>query len=133
MRDIEDIVRECVGWPYVTGGRGSDGIDCFGLILYILNELGLPIPDFPYSDTAEGQILFLSNFHRFGRRVSIANLKSGDVMLFKGDSGVLNHLGVAFGRGKFIHAVVSCGVIVSKVEDKVWKRKFHSCYRYSKE
>lgn len=38
--------------PYRLGGRGADGIDCLGVVLAHLAELGLPQPD-PWTSVAE--------------------------------------------------------------------------------
>ena len=39
------MVKECLGVPYVHGGRDLIGFDCLGLVWYLYNRLGINIPD----------------------------------------------------------------------------------------
>jgi len=40
----EETVRKLVGAPFVWGGRGPDGYDCWGLVRRATEMLGLPMP-----------------------------------------------------------------------------------------
>lgn len=52
-------------------------------------------------------------------------MKEGDLVFF--GKGKVNHVGIFLRNDRFIHASTSKGVIVSSLEEKYWKDKFHSC------
>ena len=82
-----------LGVPYVFGGYSPEGFDCSGLIYYILEKTGYPVPR-----TAADQ-------YSMGYAVSRDQLAAGDLVFFENTytSGV-SHVGIYAGGGKFIHA-----------------------------
>ena len=82
-----------LGVPYVFGGYSPEGFDCSGLIYYILEKTGYPVPR-----TAADQ-------YNMGYAISYDQLAAGDLVFFENTytSGV-SHVGIYAGGGKFIHA-----------------------------
>ena len=82
-----------LGVPYVFGGYSPEGFDCSGLVYYILEKTGYPVPR-----TAADQ-------YNMGYAVSRDQLAAGDLVFFENTytSGV-SHVGIYAGGGKFIHA-----------------------------
>ena len=78
-----------VGKPYQWGGAGPRTYDCSGLVMAAWRKGGLRLPH-----RADLQ-------HRMIRRkVSIKNLRPGDLVFFSGD----HHVGIYVGRRHFLHA-----------------------------
>jgi cell wall-associated NlpC family hydrolase len=98
-----------VGVPYSRFGTNPQtGFNDVGLVRYSYRQNGIRL-HIHQSPTAYSQIL------ADGPRVSMADLKAGDVVFFKNTvwSG-LSHVGIYIGAGRFIHAEwYSTGVVVS--------------------
>jgi cell wall-associated NlpC family hydrolase len=97
-----------IGVPYRPHGRGSSGMDCYGLILAIAGLLGKPLPDVWY----EGHDLSLMSL------ASAMNVKKLDkpepgCILEMEHRGRL-HLGYAIDKERMIHATL-CGVCVDPI------------------
>jgi cell wall-associated NlpC family hydrolase len=101
------------GVPYKYGSiKKSEGFDCSGFLWYVFNHFNVKVPRTSVSYT------------NAGREVSIAESKSGDLILFTGydaKSGVVGHIGIVTKNIKkdfrFIHAASGKGgaVMVSSL------------------
>jgi murein DD-endopeptidase len=89
---IARFAATLIGTPYHFGGADEGGFDCSGLALYVYQHVGLTIPR-----TAAAQ-------QRAARAVPLAQLAPGDLVFFRIRSRGIDHVGVYFGDGRFIHA-----------------------------
>ena len=65
-----------------------------------------------------------------GTFVSKSNLKPGDLVFFDTkDDGVVNHVGIYIGDGKFIHSAPSNDVGISSINTGYWSKHYHSARR----
>jgi cell wall-associated NlpC family hydrolase len=84
-----EVALEAVGVPYRWGGESpSSGFDCSGLVRWAYGRVGLELPHNSYA------------LYNEGRRVSQAQMRTGDVLFFEG----LGHVGLYLGRGRMVHA-----------------------------
>lgn len=83
---VVGIAMKYLGTPYVYGGSSPRGFDCSGFTQYVYKQAGVNLPRTSGSQTGAGQ------------RVSISNLKSGDLLYGPG------HVGIYIGNGQFIHS-----------------------------
>lgn len=101
--------RSAIGTRYVLGGSTPGrGIDCSGLVRFVMSALQLDVPR-----TADSQA-------RVGESVprDIAALEPGDVLTF-GTARRTSHVGIYVGEGRFIHASTSKRrVIESRLDDR---------------
>lgn len=81
-----------LGTPYVWGGTTPDpGFDCSGFTRYVYAHFGVKM-----GRTTKNQIYD-------GAAVSKSQLEVGDLVFF-GDNGVPNHVGIYAGNGTYIHS-----------------------------
>lgn len=87
---IVDAAKQYLGVDYVWGGVSPNGMDCSGLVLLVMRELGIPMPRVS-RDQAQA-----------GREVSLDEAQAGDLIAFDagGPRGVVNHIGIVVGRGE---------------------------------
>lgn len=105
------------GVPYRYGGNARDGMDCSGFIqLTYLQRFGIVLP----RDTA-GQ-------RHAGRVVGNSRLHPGDLVFFD-TSEREHHVGIYIGKGQFLHVSTRAGVMLSRLDDGYWRRRYTSAVR----
>jgi cell wall-associated NlpC family hydrolase len=111
VRDsVATIARAQVGKRYRTGGTSPErGFDCSGLVKFVLEAFKVEAPR-----TAREQ-------SRFGAAIprDTAQLLAGDVLLFgKPQSGIVSHVGIYVGNGRFVHASSVAGRVIESPIDR---------------
>jgi cell wall-associated NlpC family hydrolase len=76
------------GVPYVFGGADPSGFDCSGFVMFVYAQYGVRLPHSVYSQD------------RIGTRISQADARPGDIVVFNDDS----HDGFYAGNGMILHA-----------------------------
>lgn len=106
-----------VGTPYRIGGTSFQGVDCSALVQNVFEEtfrVSLP-------RTTGGQV-------NQGQPVSRGDLAPGDLVFFR-PPGRYDHVGIYLGEGRFMHASSSRGVMISRLENRYWKRHYWQARR----
>jgi len=98
--------------PYRLGGNSKRGVDCSGFVKITYQDV------FAKSIPRTTKLLA-----RVGKSISPKNLKFGDLVFFK-TSRKVRHVGIYIGRGKFIHASTSRGVMQSNLDSIYWKKHY---------
>lgn len=113
----ESIVQTALsktGRPYSRGGTSPNvGFDCSGLVVWVYGKHGVELPR-----TARDQ-------SRAGSAVPYNQLQGGDLVFFRISSRGAYHVGIATGRGTFIHSPKP-GQRVREVSlfDRYWQQRF---------
>ena len=108
-----DYAKDYIGCRYVHGGKGPKVFDCSGFTSYVYRKFGYSISP---SSRAQGAQ---------GKRVSMDDVRVGDLMFFSGRAGgkTVGHVGMVVevneenGSLKFIHASCKKGVTIQNFPD----------------
>ncbi len=109
---MRSSITSWMGTPYRFGGTTREGIDCSGFTAKIYEENGLILPR-----TAAEQ-------WRVGDRVHRDDLVFGDLVFFATSGGSVSHVGIYQDHGSFVHAAVSKGVSVARLDDDYYRNSF---------
>ncbi len=90
--EAAQIAERYVGVPYVWAGASPSGFDCSGLVMYVYNQVGIPLSHSSYAD------------FNTGSAVSESDLQPGDLVFFDTDGPGASHVGIYEGGGTFISA-----------------------------
>ena len=111
--------NEWKGTRYKLGGLSKRGIDCSGFVqVTFLSRFGLSLPR-----TTRTQV-------KAGKTINKNSLRTGDLVFFK-TSPTVNHVGIYLEDGQFLHASFSKGVMISRLDNVYWTRKYWKSVRVS--
>ncbi len=109
------------GTPYVYGGNSDKGIDCSAFMMRVFEaSFNASIPR-----TTIQQV-------KVGQQVAKGRLQIGDLVFFK-TGWNKRHVGVFIGKSQFMHASVSKGVTISKLDDPYWSSRYWQSRRILKD
>ena len=109
-----------IGVRYRWGGNTPDsGLDCSGFVRYVFQDtLGMSLPR-----RAE-------EMSRVGEKVSMSNLKPGDLVFFNTMRRTFSHVGIYIGDNKFVHSPSTGSTIrVDDLDDGYWEKRFTGARR----
>ncbi len=120
------VYADLIGVPFVAGGRGPDGYDCWGVLQAVLHRLDRSPTDFPsnpdllrYALSDEWQPLEASQ------------VEPGDAILLRSsDSRWVWHIGVVVDGCRMLHAREGVGVCVERFDSPAYARRIAGYYRF---
>ncbi len=105
------VVRQAqalLGKPYRLGGKGPGAFDCSGLVYYVFQKVGLPLP--PLTE----------DLLRSGSFIPGEEVLPGDLVFFKVAKDL--HVGIMVTKKSFIHASSKRGVVTDNLSSAYWER-----------
>ncbi|MCL2590208.1 MAG: C40 family peptidase [Betaproteobacteria bacterium] len=109
-----------IGVPYRWGGTSPmSGLDCSGLTqLVFRNAVGVDLPRTALEQAGVGS------------RVSVRELKPGDLVFFNTIGENISHVGIYVGNGKFLHAPATGKLVrIDKLYTKFWAKRYVTARR----
>ena len=119
-RSVASYAESLLGTPYRYGGSSPDtGFDCSGFVDHVYrHSLGIKLPHSSHK------------ISRFGRFVSMQELRTGDLVFFDTQHSKYSHVGIYLGGDRFIHAPSSGGrVRTENIRDRYWKTRYDGARR----
>jgi cell wall-associated NlpC family hydrolase len=128
--DIAGVALSMLGVPYHHDGRSREGgVDCLGLAVLCLQELGLPVQDrvgVPQHQDIWPEIIERVELH--ADQVD-GELEPGDLLLFRGRL-MNHHAAIYVSSGEMVHAFSSVGRVVAQPLDVNWLSRLAGAYRF---
>lgn len=109
-----------LGVDYRYGGGSHDsGFDCSGLVAHVFREAyGIELP---HNARAQSEL---------GVRVSLSELRAGDLVFYNTQNSPYSHVGIYLGDGRFVHAPkTGAQVRVESISGRYWMRRFDGARR----
>jgi hypothetical protein len=101
------------GTPYRFGGNSSHALDCSAFVQKVFRANGIELPR---DSRAQA---------KYGYKVSLSELKPGDLLFFKTYRRDVSHVGIYIGDGKMVHAATRGGrVMVSSINEPYYRQRF---------
>lgn len=133
MANRTDIVfeaRKWVGVPYRHQGRSRTGVDCIGLAVVVVRELGLMDYDIDgYSRVPSGRMMTRLMAERL-QTIDLADAQPGD-LLHMAFTGQPQHVAIVSSDNpaRIIHADAVAGRVVEHALDANWRGLVRGAYR----
>ena len=90
---LVNYALQFVGNRYVWGGTSlTNGVDCSGFTMRVMEKFGVSLPHYSGSQA------------QMGKKVTSAIMKPGDLILYAGSNGKVNHVAIYIGNGRIVHA-----------------------------
>jgi lipoprotein Spr len=117
--DLYFEVYRWLGKPYRLGGNSKQGVDCANLVKQLYKEA--------YKKNIDGNAI--SMFPLCSTLQSIDMAAEGDLVFFKINNSSITHIGIYLQHGKFAHATVHNGVMISDMSEAYYKQYFYKAGR----
>ena len=109
-----------LGVDYRNGGNSpASGFDCSGLVAHVYREAyGIRLP---HNARAQSEL---------GVRVSLSELRAGDLVFYNTLNQTFSHVGIYVGDGRFVHAPKSgAQVRFEQISARYWMKRFDGARR----
>ena len=122
-KNLDKMVKELQGRPYVWAKEGPNQFDCSGFTYYLYGSMGIEIPRVAREQAKKGN------------EIKMHELVYGDLIFFgtdKNSKGKITHVGMYLGNGWFTHAsTTEYEIVYSNLNTSpYYKKRLRICRRY---
>jgi hypothetical protein len=122
-KNLDKMVKELQGRPYVWAEEGPNQFDCSGFTYYLYGSMGIEIPRVAREQAKKGD------------EIKMHELVYGDLIFFdtdKNSKGKITHVGMYLGNGWFTHAsTTEYEIVYSNLNTSpYYKKRLRICRRY---
>ncbi len=122
-QNLDKMVKELQGRPYVWAEEGPNQFDCSGFTYYLYGSMGIEIPRVAREQAKNGEV------------IKMHELVYGDLIFFdtdKNPKGKITHVGMYLGNGWFTHAsTTEYEIVYSNLNTSpYYKKRLRICRRY---
>ena len=129
---LPDKISSLIGVPFVDGGRGPEGYDCWGLVREIYHRYGIELPDYDIGCyDVENIISEVERNRPQWLRQEPPDLPVPCIVAFKVSAPMVNHVGIYLGDGKFIHTREKAGAVIERLDAPAWRHRIEGFYSYA--
>jgi len=118
VQRLKAVTEPLLGTPYRAGGSAAKGFDCSGFVLTLIHAMGQSI---------EGRSS--AEFWKQGDPVDRNHLEAGDLLFFSDHHRSIGHVAIYLSDGKFVHASVQRGVVVSALDEDYYRHHYKGARR----
>ena len=128
-------LRDYVGLPYRLAGRDRNGVDCYGLVYLVLNEVfGIKVPSYDLKDVADrvkaGKAI-LDEIEEW-TPVPQGQEQPGDVLLFRVGPQPW-HMGIWISKGEMLHIQDTIFSVIEDPRGMKWAKRLVGVFRYERQ
>jgi len=129
--DIVEAARMYLDCPWRHQGRSEQGIDCAGVIVCALRDVGLPAPDRTDYQRRTAGTRFIKHFEKHGIRISVGEMRPGDVAVFREPAFPCHTALVSEKNGQrhMIHGHLRRRKVVEELFDGYWEQYLIAVFR----
>lgn len=118
--DLEAFIDDWYGTPHRMGGMTKSGVDCSGFVIIAYQEV--------FQREFRGRRA--EDIFSEMKALDQDELEFGDLVFFKVRGRRIDHVGIYIGDGQFAHTSSSRGVMISKLSNSYWSKRFFKGGRY---
>lgn len=134
-KNLRSIIEGLIGIPYQHNGRDYQGVDCWGLVYLLLQELGIEVPVDDGKEIPDDWYLkepdrYIKGLKTLGKEVGhFNNLQPLDLPYFRLYRNVITHSGVMLDNTNFIHVLIGKEVRMDTMGKRFWRSKYAGAIR----
>lgn len=125
-----------IGLPYREKGRDRTGLDCWGLVRYVLHEeRGLTLPSYTEDyatsqDTHEIEALMRGEIVSHWTTIAVADAQPFDGIVLR-MLGHPIHFGLVVAPPYFMHALRGAGTVLERWDSLMWQKRVLGAARWN--
>lgn len=128
---VELDYSDLIGRPFREFGRGPEAYDCFGLWIEINKRLGIKVLDYGQLIGENSETICKKADEYRPKFTKIKEPQPGDLILFRTDTGLTDHIGVIVQPGLFLHVLKKQGILCTYLDNYFWRGRIEGLYRYA--
>lgn len=131
ISDIDKLLPQLVGKPYKENCYDATAFDCYSLVWYIYNYLGIKLPKYSIADSTLREInkQIKDDAPLLWKEISFSDRQFLDVFLFSTSFKLHTHIGLVLSKDRFLHTTKKLNVVIEQTSKSVMLAQLYKVYR----